>query len=102
MKSLDLSAQKTLDLPGLPPIPKPRGRPKSDNPLSVAERKRRSRDRASDRALISVADLSESALVEGLAREIAMLRRIPAAGKKLQRVQVRRLLDEISRRVDSL
>lgn len=69
---VDLSQQQ---LPGLPPVPKKRGRPVTGNALTAAQRKRKSRDLsatmvwgASDQGGKPLSEVPLSALLEQIAR----------------------------------
>lgn len=61
-------------LPGLPPVPKKRGRPSTGKAMSAAERKRQSRERMRDRQWEQLSSLSNSQLLEAMAMAIARLK----------------------------
>lgn len=61
-------------LPGLPPVPKKRGRPSTGKAMSAAERKRQSRERMRDRQWEQLSSLSNSQLLEAMVMAIARLK----------------------------
>ena len=83
---------KTVDLPGLPPPPKKRGRPATGKALTPAERKRNQRYRDLQKLFDDITALSTTSLLEQLQSAIAERRTATA----------RNLLVELYLRVDRL
>lgn len=83
-----------VELPGLPPFPKKRGRPATGNAMSAAQRKRKSRELAatmiwgaSDEGCKPLSEVPLSALLEQIARCFSAGHRITAEdiAQELQR-----------------
>lgn len=88
-------------LPGLPPVPKKRGRPATGKAKSDAERKRESRRRAREHQVENYTSLTDTQLCEAIARQVAYLKS-PDMDKETSRWHYDRLISELNSRVAAL
>lgn len=89
-------------LPGLPPVPKKRGRPSTGKALTPAQRKQLSRERARDRHLENYKALSDSQLCEAIARQVSAINKRDPEYLDSQKWHYDRLIAELNSRVAAL
>lgn len=89
-------------LPGLPPVPKKRGRPSTGKAKSAAQRKRDSRERARDLHVENYKALSDSQLCEAIARQVSAIGKRDPEYLDSQKWHYDRLIAELNSRVAAL
>lgn len=90
------------DLPGLPPVPKKRGRPVTGKAKTAAERKRESRERAIRGEVENYKTFSNYQLCEAITRQVARIAEKDPEFLDSQKWHYDRLIAELSSRVAAI